>query len=354
MGSRPTGEEKNCFDLLRLVMALLVVYTHACVIGGFGQEKFLALVKGQSTAGGLAVLGFFGMSGFLVARSYAVHPGAGRFIRARLLRVMPGLYLALVLVAFVFAPAINHFNPAGGGWKIGDAASFVVRNAGVKVGQWSVGGVLAGLPFSFSIDGALWTLFPELWCYGLALLLGMMGGLRQHRFHLLLALGLVAILHGAIVLAPHREYVAPTVLTLTGWDPLFTAFLTGMALYAFRSDADAGYPPALFWCAVAGLLLRFGGWSLLGPVALPIGLRYLAYAGCIRLPVDLSYGIYILHFPALQLLAALGVNRLGLPVYLGLGLAVTLPLAAASWHFVERPALALKAWPLRRTGGRGL
>ena len=71
---------------------------------------------------------------------------------------------------------------------------------------------------------------------------------------------------------------------------------------------------------------------------------------------DYSYGTYVLAFPIQQLL----VWRFGIgdPLLLfAATMAVTLPLAALSWHLVEKPALAMKgqlaAWrPRLRYGLR--
>jgi peptidoglycan/LPS O-acetylase OafA/YrhL len=86
--------------------------------------------------------------------------------------------------------------------------------------------------------------------------------------------------------------------------------------------------------------------------ALP--LAYLCVWAGIRLPfhrlgqrVDLSYGIYIYAFPVQQLLALRGWPSHGFAVYLIATIALTLPLALASWFVVERPALRRKSSPPR-------
>ena len=53
---------------------------------------------------------------------------------------------------------------------------------------------------------------------------------------------------------------------------------------------------------------------------------------------DLSYGVYIYAFPIQQALLLSGLGSLGWAAFTCLSIACTLPLAAASWFFVERPA----------------
>lgn len=345
--SSAAAEEQNAFDVVRLGLAWLVVYSHACLLGGFGEEGFARFARGQTIAGTLAVLGFFGLSGFLVTRSFALRGDWRHFAAARLLRILPGFYLALLLTAFVLAPLIAAVNTADGGWSPAAALRFVGRNLGVRVGEWHVGDVTAGLPYVGSINGALWSLFPELCCYGLVLALGLAGALGRGRATMALAAGAMLVLHVALVVAPTRPDLAPTLLALTGWAPFVTAFLTGAVLYAWRDAMDFGLRAAMLWGVVALVLLRFGGWALLGPVVLPLVAINAAYAARVRLRADFSYGIYVLHFPVLQLLAALGWQAHGFAVFLAAGTVASVLLAAASWYLVEKPALKLKGFARR-------
>ena len=336
------GGESNSFDVLRLVLALLVVYSHAFLLGGFGTEGFARMVRSQTIAGTVGVLGFFGISGFLVTRSYDLRRSWVRFARARLLRIIPGFYFALLVTAFVLAPLIARFNPAGSPWSASAAVRYLLGNLSVRIGTSTVGGVLEGLPYGASINGALWSLFPELCCYALVLIAGVLGWIHSGRANLFVACAGVVILNGALAIAPKLESVAPSLLQLSGFAPIVTAFLVGSSAYCFRDVLGIGRGSAIAWTTAAAGLLKFGGWSLLGPVVLPLALINVAYSLRIRLAFDLSYGIYVLHFPVLQLLAALGVIRAGCAVYLASAVLATAALAMVSWHFIERPALRLK------------
>ncbi len=336
------ADRENAFDLIRLSLAILVVYSHAHLVGGFGEEGFTSLCKMQTNSGPLAVTAFFGISGFLVTRSYATRGNWLQFIRARLLRILPGLYFALAVTAFVLAPLISHINPTGGGWELASAFRYLWANALVRNVEPLVGNVLHGLPFSESINGSLWTLFPELCCYGLILVLGLAGWFRSGRANVLLVCVSVLALHAAIVVGPANMIIAPTFLQLTGWSPHVAAFVAGSAIYCYRDSLEFGGRSWAVWLAVVLVLLNFGGWALLGPPALTMALIHTAYSFRIRLPFDLSYGTYLLHFPVLQVLAACGWHQHGFVPYFSAALIATLALAALSWHLIERPFLRLK------------
>lgn len=51
---------------------------------------------------------------------------------------------------------------------------------------------------------------------------------------------------------------------------------------------------------------------------------------------DLSYGVYLFHFPTIQLLQHQGVYDLNQYLAFLISIILTLSLAAISWHFVEK------------------
>jgi peptidoglycan/LPS O-acetylase OafA/YrhL len=86
------------------------------------------------------------------------------------------------------------------------------------------------------------------------------------------------------------------------------------------------------WTLASALLLLTPAWIL----GLPILVVKAGSARSIRLPADLSYGLYIYAFPLQQLLAASGALSFWTSV------ALTLPFAILSWFLIEHPALKWK------------
>jgi peptidoglycan/LPS O-acetylase OafA/YrhL len=66
---------------------------------------------------------------------------------------------------------------------------------------------------------------------------------------------------------------------------------------------------------------------------------------------DLSYGVYIYAFPIQQALLLWGFGSIGWAAFTGLSIVCTLPLAAASWFAVERPAQRLRRPVVRDESG---
>ena len=122
-------------------------------------------------------------------------------------------------------------------------------------------------------------------------------------------------------------------------------FASGMALWLLWDRAKAR--PGLF--GLAGLVLA--GVSFVHPWLEP--LRAAGLAGLVACAAfapgpqlhaarfgDISFGVYITHFPILQALVAVGVfARLGWAGAFGVSLVLVVMVSLLLWHLVERPAL---------------
>lgn len=98
----------NGLNLLRLILAAIVIISHSWSAGGFGPEPRI----GDLNLGAWAVGGFFAISGYLVTGSrlrLALH----HFLLRRALRILPGFWACLLLVSFVFAPIVARLTSSG-------------------------------------------------------------------------------------------------------------------------------------------------------------------------------------------------------------------------------------------------
>lgn len=311
---------RNSLNLLRLVLAALVIVSHAWPIGGYGDDPNLLGVP----LGFWAVAGFFGISGYLIAVSRERH-GPVPFLVRRVLRIYPGFWVVLLLTAFVFAPIAAA--AGSGSWSVPDALHYLRYTFTLQMHTYSVGSTLHDAPYPSAWDGALWTLRWEFLCY---LLIGVLLTVRRLRQPLVWLAFLVAAAHSwwrgddpsnfaALFLAGSVIAVNRHRLPLVWWLALPAA---GLAVVGALTDHLA----ALGGLGVAYTLLYLG-------VVLPLrgfGQKH-----------DLSYGMYIYGFPVAQLLVLAGVAHLPVGVAVLVELAATVPLAALSWWLVERPAQRL-------------
>jgi peptidoglycan/LPS O-acetylase OafA/YrhL len=146
LGTR-LGSRSNHFTLIRLFLALLVIFSHAFALGGFGDERILG---GNDKYGNLAVNSFFVVSGLLVSMSFARTRGFVRFARNRFLRIVPAYWFALLVTALLLCPFVH--------WLLGGNAveywmpkenspfSFILKNVALKMNQTQIGNMFRDNP----------------------------------------------------------------------------------------------------------------------------------------------------------------------------------------------------------------
>src|SRR4051812_40176309 len=149
----------------------MVLVTHAFALTGRDEP----MVAG-TTIGGLGVAIFFGLSGYLVARSWDRDPRAPAFLAKRFLRLWPALAVFVLVTALLIGPLVTVASLSG------YFADGVGRYLGINLVFGSVEnlpGVFAHNPVHGRIAGTLWTIPVEVKAYLLILLLGAAGVLRR-------------------------------------------------------------------------------------------------------------------------------------------------------------------------------
>ena len=347
------------FDLVRLVLAFLVLVSHTWPLGGFGREPSSPLTPDVLTLGGFAVAGFFAMSGMLVGRS-ALSRSPSAYVRARLVRIVPAYWTALVFSAFVVAwIGWTHERGTVRGFLTFDATGpfgYVVRAALFPTeffhGVYDV--FLTSTPFGRSagssfVNGSLWTLPYELRCYlvvGLLAIAAKRFGSRRTITTAWVLVGLFAIVRerrAGFVDATMGAYVDRLLVMLV------FVFLTGavVAVWADRIRLFGFVPIIAVVVGVAAPLLPSGGTSIflaehvssatlaffLPPIAAVVGPLGTWLRG-----IDLSYGTYLFAWPVQQLVAMWDWAS-GPWSFIAISGTITLALAAGSWFLVEAPTM---------------
>jgi len=311
---------------MRTVAALAVVVSHAFLLsdGSYAREPVSAIGDGRNTIGGLAVLVFFVLSGYLITRSYDLGPDPRRFITARLLRIMPGFIVVVLLAALVVGPICSTWTTLDYFGSIGPAR-YIFGNLTFLLRVDTLPGVFTTNPFPLAVNGSLWTLRFEVLGYALILALGMAGLLTRWVITGLMASALVVL---AWLGHPHSGL------------EFLTDFLGGAAFYLWRAHVR---PSVMLGCAaLCGAALFANEFRLVSASAGAVVILSIATSRRLRLPNvtrygDLSYGIYIYAFPIQQVVTSwIGPGHWA--VNLILALPPTLICAALSWHLIEKRA----------------
>jgi peptidoglycan/LPS O-acetylase OafA/YrhL len=335
-----TGRHQNNFNLLRLLLALLVLLSHAPELqDGNRHRELLTQLFHTLSFGELAVDGFFLLSGYLIVQSWDREPVPGRFLRKRMLRIYPGFIVASLVCIYLVGPLGT--DPARYFREL--STTTVAICLAVLHGPVTPA-VFENLPFP-QLNGSMWTIMREFACYLAVLLLGVSGGIRQRRVWLALTVaGFAAYLYASLGL-PMRWAIG---LVLN--DPivrLASLFFAGGCFYLFRDCYRFTRRGALISAILLLALMFSRRYAELGLATFG---AYLLFYFAFRpmwltetfnkLP-DISYGVYLYGWPVQTLLLAY------LPPWspwamLGLACLVVLPVSVLSCYLVEQPMLKLK------------
>jgi len=326
----------NALNAIRLALALLVIVWHSFPLSG-SQVSSAPL---KQLLGETAVDSFFAISGFLILGSWLRNPQWSRYIAARVLRIFPAFWACLVVTAFVLAPLATMITT---GLNYGatlslENATYVLKNAGLRIFQPLIDGTPIGVPYPFAWNGSLWTLWWEFLCYLGILALGVIGLLRRRwvipGLFLLATASLIPTAYGTV-----DNFYAESAARFG------VMFLAGATLRIYAHRIPLAWPIVAIALAVALASMLLPDYRIVG--ALPLAYGVFGLGALIKTPKlhfthDLSYGTYIYAFPVQQVLASLRVYEWSFVGYVILSMGSTLILAAASWFLIERRAMRLR------------
>jgi peptidoglycan/LPS O-acetylase OafA/YrhL len=319
------------FDGLRLFAASAVLVTHGALIARGPAEGDLVL---QLTGYGIyGVHTFFIISGFLLANSLNRGPGDVQFAVNRLLRIYPGIVFCALMTVLFLAPL---------GSSLSWGQYFSDSTAIITYVQHTLTCLCGGaeLPGVFAYDGALnREVNGVLWSLG-----------YEVRSYLLLLMTWVAL--GNIAAVGILFSILGVTAVVSNLDPLVSVdytlpfFAGGVAMFLIYNRYGVSGRMAIF-CA-GGLILAFFlgvlwiAYAVFGSYLIVflgnrsnVGSKMAARVG------DLSYGIYLYHWPVAQLVKQFYPTENAFLLIL-IVLPFVLVLSLLSFRLIEGPALRLK------------
>ena len=361
----PTSKTGHLFglDLVRCVAILLVLANHCGL--AFTAWSLVERPAYLDTLGYYGVELFFVLSGFLIGGilldAISARPTARDwlvFMARRWMRTLPLYYAWLAVIAVFWPPGLTH-NNWDAAWRLLPWYAWFGQNLAWPADDW------------FAVS---WSLAIEEWFYLTFsfVLLGFARAFGARRAMLAalplflavpLALRLIESPHGnwndylhkAVVFRLDAIAFGVLAVTLLRFRALGTA--ARMALLAAGASMIAlqctGLPPAAD--LIGPRLSRAFGFDVtdLGfAMLLPALVRLPKPAAWINAPIRLfaaqSYGTYLMHYTLIEWVGfARGTTHWSGPTASWITTALILILPAASWHFFEKPLLALR--PAGRT-----
>ena len=327
----------NNFDLLRMVFAAMVMVFHTGVLS---QAPSLAWME-RYISPSFAVQAFFFVSGFLVTMSYEKSSSLRSYGEKRFLRIAPA-YVFLVLSCAVFFSALSTL-PLGEYFASSELRRYVFFNLILSnFSQPSLPGVFTN-NFERTVDGSLWTIKIEVAFYCavpvLVWLSRRLGRLPTYITVFVLSiawrLGFAALAHKT-----GNKFYDKLAIQAPGQ---LAYFVTGAIAYYRTSD---GKSAPTWWMALLGAIVyAVHPESLAHELIAPFCVAAFVYWASIRLPRlitnvnkygDASYGMYLYHWPIIQVLVALGLFAYSPILGAITGWVCNTLFSYFSWHAVEK------------------
>lgn len=348
----------NSLNLLRLFFAGLVLFQHSFDLGGYiGGPGLLG-----NKLSGWAVIGFFCISGYLIAASRE-NSRFDSFLVKRIARLFPAYVVCALMVVFFFA-AVAHCIVTGSldGFLSTPPTplDYLVQNLNfaLSVNQYNIGTALSNAPYPYAWNGSLWTLQIELLSY---LMIGVLFCFVHKKRFIWVLSSFLLLCIAQFNLDFISHYTASGLVQNILW--LCPFFFGGSLTYYLLKKVPLNWHIALFAFVVTVAVLVFTpirGWfgtGLLSPLITYIILWFastfpMGRLGGFTLRHDISYGVYIYAFPVQQLLALI-IKTCGFDVpvlgFIFLSIVFCLPFAIASWLFVEKPIMTFVKRSLKKT-----
>lgn len=336
------GVPVNRLDFVRFALATLVIFSHSYPLatGSEAMEPFAVFTRHQMTFGVLAVDCFFIISGFLILHSWKQRPDARSFLWKRVGRIYPGFILAASLGSLWVVPMTSRegFTTLTPTYLLTFTANLL------RLHDVPPGPAFAGNPAAGPINGSLWSIPFEFWCYIGILVLGLLKLADRRR--LLLGLLLVSVATSFaftwLDLRPGGKILGVIFGYPPFWARLLPYFFAGMVFYLYRESIPLRWPGAALAMVTICVAAKLPNGLIF---ALPFAAAYLLFwfafhPGRFLLQFgrygDFSYGIYLYSFPILQGIVWMNGAPMSPWTLFALAWPASVVVGAASWHGLEK------------------
>lgn len=331
-------QRANNFDFLRFLGAIFVVWGHSYALGAPPAPSFWG--RGIHEFG---VVVFFCISGYLVSQSLVRTSTVSSFLLKRCLRIFPALAACVLISVFVLGPAVSTLDLQS--YFLHPQTRRYLWNIVLST-QYFLPGVFDTNGKPGAVNGSLWSLPVEFVCYLALAALCLMISRRRLIYGTAVLLLLTSATGLYLIQDPHSPLLYRTAF---GLFPFFFAAgclsLLGERV-RYRLDVAIALIALLYLVSAANIV-----W--LREVALWLAVPYIVVAFGNRASQsisdwghrwhgDISYGIYLYSFPIQQLIIHTPSTRPHVVTIIVGTLAGSIACGVASWHLIEKRALALK------------
>ena len=335
---------KNNFDSVRVGLALIVVFAHLSQLTELENFKIFEKIFDAN----FAVKGFFAISGFLVAKSFLSSSGLKDYAEKRLRRIYPAYFgaiiLCLVLGGYATTLTLAEYLTSTTTFK------YVVSNL------IFFNFIEPTLPSTFvsnpvqTMNGSLWTIKVEVMLYfcisPMIYLFRKFGSIKV--FALIFCLSAVWVYFFVHI------FKGDSGAQISRQFPGQLAYFASGTLMAINQKVLS----KIKLVAIVSLTLLFLSNNpylkiLIDPIAYSAVVIFIATSSLKIINLgrygDISYGIYLFHFPIIQFLIFIRIFEFNNWIGMILTFLITILVSLISWHLIEKRFLKRSSHYIRAT-----
>lgn len=322
-------------DLVRYVLALAVLIAHYNELTGHGIPFIMSSFD--------AVGGFFAISGFLIFHGYERKRRLGRFVGSRARRILPP-YFFIVILATVGLSAVSTLD-AGDYFTSGGTIRYFLAN--VCFLNWlepALPGVFDGPGYvTHAVNGALWTMKIE-WClyFSVPVVVWALRRFKWDKSRMFMAIIVLSIAY-RLTFQYLYENTGSEIYNILGrqFFGQLAYFYLGALFYVHLDRLKSNLTWTFIICVPLYLLTDCIPYGRIFIPPFTLGLLLLGVSVISRTPRilrhghNVSYNIYLFHYPVIQLSVFFGMSALSPWITFFPVLAVTVLLSIFSHYAVD-------------------
>ncbi|SHF79785.1 Peptidoglycan/LPS O-acetylase OafA/YrhL, contains acyltransferase and SGNH-hydrolase domains [Flavobacterium fluvii] len=323
---------RNCFDFLRFFFAANILLAH---LGELSQNKNLEFLSSFPTSS-FAVKGFFIISGFLVAKSFANTSSLKEYFIKRAKRILPA-YIVVLLLAVLILSLFSSNSFSEYFTDIGTYKYLGWNSVFLNFMHPCLPGLFEDNLFC-AVNGSLWTLKVEEGFYIVLPLIFYAIKKSKKPLLILVSLYVLSILYWFVM-----DFYLNKPLLAKQLPGYLAYFVTGIFLFLnfdfVQQEKNKFLMAAILLLIISNFLdfqmdflypAAFGTIVIITAYSLPFLNNFGKYG-------DFTYGLYIYHFPIIQLFRQYDLFEKYDPILMAfLVISITFFFAVFSWFFVEK------------------
>jgi len=327
----------NCFDEIRFLLALIVLVAHTRDLSS--QDTLIFFTKNFDA--NFAVKGFFAISGYLVTKSFLSSNSYFEYLEKRVRRIYPA-YVFVIIYSVMIGFFTSNLK-AQDFFLSFDFTRYIFANLSfLNFLQPNIADAMQSNKIQ-ALNGSLWTIKIELMLY-----LTVPALIYLYRKF---GINMVIIISFFVGFCWHYYFTHqsshPLALSLSRQFPSQLPYFTFGSMLVFINIKNSLSLGVIIMSVIYYYFISFNlddlNKELINMFLIPLTVITIACSNLLSVNIkkygDLSYGIYLFHFPTIQFLEYFGAYKTNFYVGFLLSIAITLGFSFISWHIVEKKFL---------------